>query len=85
MGTLDVGGAKEPTPNTLMRHPGMTATETGTVPQAGPEVKTCRMQPPDGEQFFAWAPKRVQVSGDDDLAVTASWDLIGIDEATFSC
>lgn len=83
-GTFDVGGAQVPTPNTLMRHPDMTATETGTAPEAGPEAKTYRMQPPDGEQFFAWVPERVQVSGDDDLVITASWDLIGIEEATFS-
>ena len=83
-GTFDVGGAQVPTPNTLMRHPDMTATETSTAPEAGPGAKTYRMQPPDGEHFFAWVPERVQVSGDDDLVITASWDLIGIEEATFS-
>jgi hypothetical protein len=82
-GTIDVGGAEVPTLDTLMRHPDMTATEIGTAPDAGPEAKTYRMQPPDGEQFLAWAPARVQVSGDAELAVTAPWDLIGIDEATF--
>lgn len=82
-GTIDVGGAKVPTLDTLMRHPYMIATETGAAPDAGSEAKTYRMQPPDGEQFLAWAPGRVQVSGDAELAVTTSWDLIGIDEATF--
>lgn len=83
-GTINVGGAEVPTPAAFMRHPDMTAAEIGTAPDAGPEAKSYRMQPPDGEQFLAWAPERVQVSDDAELAITASWDLIGIDEATFS-
>lgn len=67
-----------------MRHPAMTVTETGAAPDAGPEAKTYRMVPPDGEQFIAWVPRLVEVSGDEDLMVTASWELIGIDEETFS-
>jgi len=62
----------------------MTATETSAVPGANPEVKLYVIRPPDGGQFLAWSPERVYVSGDDDLAATASWDLIGIDEAETS-
>ncbi len=29
---------------------------------------------------MAWAPDLVEVSDDDDLVVTMSWDMIGIDE-----
>lgn len=83
-GTLNVGGAEVPTPQTVMRHPDMTATETGAAPDAGPEAKTYLMAPPDGERFMAWVPGLVDVSGDEDLVVTASWELIGIDEETFS-
>ncbi|TQJ14394.1 hypothetical protein FB459_1852 [Yimella lutea] len=83
-GTLNVGGAEVPTPQTVMRHPAMTATETGVAPDSGPNAKTFRMEPPDGEQFLAWVPGLVEVSGDEDLVVTRSWDLIGIDEESFS-
>lgn len=83
-GTLNVGGAEVPTPQIVMRHPEMTATETGLAPEAGPEAKTYRMETPLGEQFMAWVPGLAEVSGDEDLLVTASWDLIGIDEESFS-
>lgn len=83
-GVLDVGGAKVPTPQIFMRHPAMTATETGTAPHVGPGAKTYRMGPPDGEQFLAWIPGLVAVSRDEDLRVTASWELIGIDEQSFN-
>ncbi len=42
------------------------------------------MEPPPGEQFLAWVPGIAEVSGDEDLLVTASWELIGIDEESFS-
>jgi hypothetical protein len=83
-GTLDVGGAEVPTPQIVMRHPAMTPTEAGPAPNVGPEAKTFRMEPPDGEQFLAWIPGLVEVSGDEDLVVTASWELIDIDEESFS-
>ncbi|MCR2792734.1 hypothetical protein NQ156_06615 [Microbacterium sp. zg.Y625] len=83
-GTLDVGGAEVPTPQTVMRHPAMTAAETGLAPETGPAAKTYRMEPPPGEQFLAWVPGLAEVSGDEDLLVTASWELIGIDEERFS-
>lgn len=83
-GTLNVGGTKVPTPRTFMRHPNMTVTETGAAPDVGPKAKTYRMEPPDGQRFLAWVPDLVEVSGDDDLTVTRSWDLIGIDEESFS-
>lgn len=79
-GTLDVGGEEVSTPQTVMRRPTMTATESGAAPDSGPDAKTFRMEPPDGEQFLAWVPRLVEVSGDEDLVVTRSWDLIGIDE-----
>ena len=82
-GTLNVGGAEVPTPQTVMRHPAMTATETGAAPNSGPDAKTFLMEPPDGEQFLAWVPGLVEVSGDGDLVVTRSWDLVGIDEESF--
>jgi hypothetical protein len=81
---LDVGGAEVPAPQTLMRHPEMTATETGIDPAAGPDAKTYRMEAPSGEQFLAWSPERAHVASDDALAVSAAWDLVGIDEATFT-
>lgn len=77
-GTLDLGGAEVPR-QTVMRRPTMTATESGAAPDSGP-TKTFRMEPPDGEQFLAWVPRLVEVSGDEDLVVTRSWDLICIDE-----
>lgn len=83
-GTLNVGGAEVPTPQTVMRHPAMTATETGAAPDSGPNAKTFRMEPPDGEHFLAWVPGLVEVSGDEDLVVTRSWNLIGIDEESFT-
>lgn len=83
-GTLNVGGAEVPTPQTVMRHPAMTATETGVASDAGPEAKTYRMEPPSGEQFLAWVPGLVDVSGDQDLLATASWELIDIDEESFT-
>lgn len=83
-GTLHVGGAKIPTPQICMRHPAMSATETGSAPDTGSVAKTYLMAPPDGEQFLAWVPGLVEVPGDDALVVTASWELIGIDEATFT-
>ena len=82
-GTLNVGGAEVPTPQTVMRHPAMTATETGAAPSSGPDAKAYRMTPPDGEQFLAWVPGLVEVSSDEDLVVTRSWNLIGIDEESF--
>ena len=82
-GTLDVGGANVPIPQTVMRHPAMTATEVKAAPGAA-EAKTYRMEPPAGEQFLAWVPGLVEVSGDDDLVVTASWELIEIDEDSFN-
>ena len=66
-----------------MRHPAMTATETGVAPSSGPDAKAYRMMPPDGEQFLAWVPGLVEVSSDEDLVVTRSWNLIGIDEESF--
>lgn len=83
-GTLDVGGAEVPTPQTVMRHPAMTATETGLAPETGPEAKTYRIEPPRGEQFLAWVPGFADVSGDEDLVATAPWELIDIDEESFS-
>lgn len=83
-GTLSVGGAEVPTPRTVMRHPAMTATETEVASDARPEAKTYRMEPPGGEQFLAWVPGLVDVSGDQDLLVTASWQLIDIDEESFT-
>ena len=83
-GTLNVGGAEVPTPQTVMRHPAMTATETGLAPETGPEAKTYRIEPPPGEQFLAWVPGLADVSGDEDLVATAPWELIDIDEESFS-
>ncbi|SCL35822.1 hypothetical protein [Micromonospora aurantiaca (nom. illeg.)] len=82
-GTVDVGGALVPTPAILMRHPDMVAAEHGDAPEAGPQARKYTIQPPEGERFTAWSPDRAQVSNDNDLIVTASWDLIGIDETTF--
>ena len=82
-GTLNVGGAEIPTPRTLIRHPAMTANETGIAPNSEPNAKTLLMEPPDDEQFLAWVPDLVEVSSDDDLVVTRSWDLLGIDEESF--
>jgi hypothetical protein len=42
------------------------------------------MEAPSGEQFLAWSPERAHVASDDALAVSAAWDLVGIDEATFT-
>lgn len=83
-GTLNVGGAEVPTLQTVLRHPAMTATETGVATDAGPHAKTYRMEPPEGEQFLAWVPGLVDVSGDQDLLVSASWGLIDIDEESFT-
>lgn len=55
-GTLNVGGAEIPTPRTLIRHPAMTANETGIAPNSEPNAKTLLMEPPDDEQFLAWVP-----------------------------
>jgi len=82
-GTLDVGGTAVPIPAIAMRHPNMTAVETGSAPDVGPEARTYRMTPPKGEQFLAWVPGLSEVSGDDDLVATTRWGLIGIDEETF--
>ncbi|MEV0271519.1 hypothetical protein AB0H43_22300 [Hamadaea sp. NPDC050747] len=82
-GTLNIGDAEVPIPQTLMRHPGMTATEIRAAPTAGPDAKTFLMAPPTGEQFLAWSPQHVHVANDDDLVATAPWNLIGIDEETF--
>jgi hypothetical protein len=83
-GTLDVGGAQVPTPNILMRHPNMTMTDEGEEPSAGPAARKYTIQPPEGESFVAWSPDHVQVVSDSDLVVTASWDLVGVDEGTFT-
>ncbi|MFY1659316.1 hypothetical protein [Micromonospora sp. WMMD1274] len=82
-GTVDVGGTLVPTPAILMRRPDMMATEHGDAPEVGPQAKKYTIQPPEGERFIAWSPDRAQVSNDNDLVVTASWDLTGIDETTF--
>lgn len=40
------------------------------------------METPKGERFLAWSSAHGTIDGD--VAATASWDLIGIDEATFA-
>lgn len=62
----------------------MAATETGDAPDSGPEAKTYLMEPPDGKPFFSWVPRLTEVSCGEDVAATATWNLIGIDEATFN-
>ncbi|NME88416.1 hypothetical protein [Corynebacterium stationis] len=81
---LNVGGSEVPTPQILMRHPDMSATETGVAPDSGPEAKTYLMEPPSGKPFFSWIPGLTEVSGDEAVAATATWNLIEIDEATFN-
>ena len=82
-GTLNVGGTEVPLPKFAMRHPAMTATETGLASDSGPEAKTFLIEAPEGEQFYAWIPGLVEVADDGDLVVTRSWELTGIDEGTF--
>ena len=62
-----------------MRHLAMMSTET----TAGTGARTYEVVPSDGEQFLMWAPELVDISPDDDLKATASWNLVGIDEGTF--
>lgn len=83
-GTRNVGGAVVPTPQIVMRHSAMTATDIGPALGAGPEARIYRMEPPSGEQFLAWVPELVNVPNDEHLIATASWDLVGIDEASVS-
>ncbi|HWJ98557.1 MAG TPA: hypothetical protein VNQ33_10385 [Acidimicrobiales bacterium] len=82
-GTLDVGGAQVPTPRMLLRHPNMNAVEQRDVDQGSPTTRRYMVQPPEGGAFMAWSPDRVQVSNDDELVVSAPWDLLDIAEATF--
>ncbi|WP_151952474.1 hypothetical protein [Brevibacterium sp. Marseille-P9724] len=82
-GTLNVGGTEVPAPQTVMRHPAMRAIEIGAAPDSGPDAKIFLVEPSEGEQFLAWVPNLVEVSGNGDLVVTRSWDLTGIDEESF--
>lgn len=82
-GVMDIGGAQVPTPNVCMRHPDMVAVEPADVAEAGSTATTYVVRPPEGGRFMAWSPDRVQVLPNDELAATAPWNLLGIDEATF--
>lgn len=81
--TFEVGGTNIPSPRTYIRHPAMTVIKMDSDPQAETASAKYRIEPPPGEQFFAWVPGLADVSGDKDLTVTTPWRLIGIEEGLF--
>lgn len=82
-GTFDVGGTNVPSPRTYMRHPAMKVIKMDSDSQVEAGSARYRIELPPGEQFFAWVPGLADVSGDEDLKVTAPWGLLGVDEAIF--
>lgn len=82
-GTVDVGGARLPAPGMVLRHPAMTCRDLGPAPDSGPDARKFEVVPPAGQRLLAWSLHLRQIALDEELQATASWNLTGIDEATF--